>query len=93
MFKKGGKNEYSNYCGITLLRSVGSIYDEVMKCRIEREFLTNDEQSDDKVDRSGTENTFTIWHVSDKRLAQNLETHIVFIDLCKIYESIFRVKL
>lgn len=93
VFKKGNKNECTNYRGITVLNTIGRLYGKVLKTRIEEDFVDLEEQSGFRAGRSCIDNIFILRQVTDKRLAHNLETHLVYVDLSKAYDSVPLVKM
>lgn len=88
IYKKGDRKQCGNYRGITVLCSIGRLYGKILKFRLEMELIDVEEQSGFRAGRSCTDNIFSIRQVTDKRLAHNLETHLVFIDLRKAYDTV-----
>ena len=60
---------------------------------IEEENKDEEEQSGFRTGRSCTENIFCMKQVIEKRNATNQETHLLFVDLTKAYDSILILKL
>lgn len=88
IFKKGNKNECKNYRGISVTSSIGRLYGRIIKNRIEGEMDNIEEQSGFRAGRSCIDNVFCIQQLLEKRKERGRETHLVFIDLCKAYDSI-----
>jgi len=86
--KKGSKKECSNYRGISVTATVGRLYGRILKTRIENEVEFGEEQSGFTAGRSCTDNIFTLRQVLNKRKTRNLETHLIFIDLEKAYDTV-----
>lgn len=88
IYKKGDRKQCTNYRGITVLSSIGRVYGKILKFRLERDLIDVEEQSGFRAGRSCIDNIFSIKQVTDKRLAHNLETHLVFVDLRKAYDTV-----
>ena len=88
--KKGDKNNCTNYRGITILNTLSRVYGKVLKTRIETSYEDQEEQNGFRAGRSCIDGIFSLRQLIDKRLARNLETHLVFIDLEKAYDSVLR---
>lgn len=93
IFKKGDKKNCNNYRGISVTSSLGRLYGRLLKQRIEKEMVNIEEQSGFRAGRSCVDNTFSLRQLIEKRLERNLETHIIFIDLEKAYDSVPLCKL
>ena len=79
--KKGSKTQCKNYRGISVTCSVKSLYGEILKTRLEKTIVDIQEQSGFRSGRSCLDNTFTLKQVLEKRIARNMDTHLIFIDL------------
>ena len=62
----------------------------ILKERIEKEWNVIEEQSGFRAGRSCTDNIFCLRNLIEKRHARNLETHLIFVDLQKAYDSVPR---
>ena len=93
IYKKGDRKKCSNYRGISVTNSIARIYGKIIKERIEKEFHDVDEQSGFRAGRSCVDSIYTLKQAIQKRLAYSMETHLVFIDLTKAYDSIPLMKL
>lgn len=91
--KKGDRKILSNYRGLSVTNSLSRLYGKIIKNRIENEIEDVEEQSGFRTGRSCTDNTFVLRQLLEKRMARNLETHLVFIDLRKAYDSVPLSKL
>lgn len=88
IYKKGDKKVCGNYRGISVTSSIGRLYGRILKKRIEAEYQEIEEQNGFRAGRSCMDNIFTLQQIIEKRVARNLSTHIVFIDLEKAYDNI-----
>jgi hypothetical protein len=88
IFKKGNKQECSNYRGISITSMVGRLYGRLLKDRIGGKIVQLEEQSGFRAGHSCTDNIFSLKKLTEKRNARNLETHLVFVDLQKAYDSV-----
>lgn len=86
--KKGSKKECGNYRGISVTSSVGRLYGKILKNRVEQEFTDIEEQSGFRAGRSCSDNIFIVRQLIEKRVARNLSTHLIFVDLEKAYDSV-----
>lgn len=86
--KKGSKTECKNYRGICVTSSMGRLYGRIIKSRLEENIVDIEEQSGFRRGRSCLDNIFTLKQVIEKRVARNIDTHIIFIDLEKAYDSV-----
>ena len=93
IYKRGNRNECSNYRGISITSSIGKLYERVLKVRIEGEAAEIEEQSGFRAGRSCVDNMFTLKHLIEKRLAKGMELHATFIDLRKAFDSVPLQKL
>jgi hypothetical protein len=55
---------------------------------MEGNIVQTEEQSGFRAGRSCTDNIFSLKNLTEKRTARNLETHLVFVDLQKAYDSV-----
>lgn len=88
IYKKGDRKVCGNYRGISVTSSVGKLYGRILKKRIELEYQEIEEQSGFRAGRSCTDNIYTLQQIIEKRVARNLSTHLVFIDLEKAYDTV-----
>ena len=91
--KKGNRKNCDNYRGITVTSSLGRLYGRILKGRVEREAKEIEEQSGFRPGRSCVDNIFSLKQIVEKRLSRSQESHIVFIDLKKAYDSVPQQKL
>jgi len=85
---KGSKEDCSNYRGISVTRVMSRLYGKVLRDLIEEENKDEEEQSGFRTGRSCTDNIFCMKQIIEKRNATNQETHLLFVDLTKVYDSI-----
>jgi len=64
------------------------LYGKILRDFIEGENKDEEEQSGFRTGRSCTDNIFCMEQVIEKRNATNQETHLLFVDLTKAYDSI-----
>jgi len=69
------------------------LYGKILRDLIEEENKDEEEQSGFRTGRSCTDNIFCVKQVIEKRNATNQETHLLFVDLTKVYDSILILKL
>ncbi|XP_030750155.1 uncharacterized protein LOC115877946 [Sitophilus oryzae] len=69
---------------------MGRLYGSILK---ERVFEEIEEQGGLRAGRSCTDNIFVLQQIIEKRRARNLDTHLVFIDLEKAYDTVPLKKL
>lgn len=93
IFKKGDKKLCQNYRGISVISSMGRLYGRILKTRIESVYQDIEEQSGFRAGRSCLDNIFVLQQIMEKRMARNLATHLVFIDLEKAYDNVPLKKL
>jgi hypothetical protein len=67
---------------------VGRLYGRLLKDRTEGNIKQAEEQSGFRAGSSCTDNIFSLKNLTEKRTARNLETHLVFVDLQKAYDSV-----
>ena len=85
--KKGSRKDCSNYRGISVTSVMSRLYGKIPRDLIEEE-NKDEEQSGFRTGRSCTDNIFCMKQVIEKRNATNQETHLLFVDLIKAYDSI-----
>jgi len=95
LFKKGKRDECSNYRGISLLNSGYKIYAKIITQHFKTilEYILFEEQNGFRTGRSCIDNVFTIKQTIEKRREFNLETHIAFLDLVKAFDRVNRNQL
>lgn len=86
--KKGPRDDCANYRGITVLATIGRLYGRIIRKRIEKEIDIGEEQSGFTAGRSCIDNMFTLKQLIEKRKLVNLETHLIFIDLEKAFDTV-----
>jgi len=82
------KKDCSKYRGISVTSMVSGLYGKMLRVLIGEENKDEEEQSGFQTGRSCTDNTFCMKQVTEKRNATNQETHLLFVDLTKAYDSI-----
>jgi hypothetical protein len=95
LFKKGKRDDYSNYRGISLLNSGYKIYTKIIKQRFKTlsETILLEEQNGFRISRSHIDNVFIIKQTTEKRREFNLEEHLAFLDLEKAFDRVNRNQL
>lgn len=88
LYKKGDRKMCSNYRGLSVTNSVCRLYSKIIKQRIESQVEDVEEQNGFRAGRSCSDNIFCLKQLIEKRSERNLETHLIFIDLQKAYDSI-----
>lgn len=86
--KKGDKLDCSNYRGISVTSTLSRLYGRILRDLIELEYKEQEEeeQSGFRVGRSCNDNIFCLKQLIEKR--SNQETHLMFIDLHKAYDTV-----
>jgi len=69
------------------------LYGKILRDLTEEENKDEEEQSGFRTGRTCTDNIFCMKQVIEKRNATNQETHVLFVDLTKVYDSILILKL
>ena len=95
LFKKGKRDDCSNYRGISLLNSGCKIYANIITQRLKpiSEAILLEEQNGFRRGRSCIDNVFTLKQTIEKRREFNLETHMAFLDLEKAFDRVNRNQL
>jgi sorting nexin-29 len=90
LFKKGKRDECSNYRVISLLNSGYKICAKIITQRFKTilEAILLEEQNAYRIGRSCIDNVFTINQTTEKRREFNLETHIAFLDLEEAFDRV-----
>ena len=93
--KKGKKDEYLNYRGITLLNIFSPLYGKIINFFLEQEFsqLETEEQAGFRAGRSTIDHIFCSRQLIEKRMAVNQPLHLLLVDLEKAYDSVPLKKL
>jgi len=81
-------NPCSNYKGIAVTSVMSGLYGKILRDLIEEENKNEAEQSGFRTGQSCTDNIFCMKQVTEKRNATNQETHLLFADMTKAYDSI-----
>jgi len=92
LFKKGKRDNCSNYRSIRLLSSGYKTYGEIITQRFKTvsEAILLEEKNGFRIGRSCIDNVFTIKQTIEKRRKYNLETHTAFLDLEKAFDRVNR---
>jgi sorting nexin-29 len=95
LFKKGKRDDCSNYRGISPLNSGYKIYCKIITQRFKTtsETVLLEEQNGLRTGRSCIDNVFIIKQTIEKRREFNLETHMAFFDLEKAFDRVNRKQL
>ncbi|KAJ1518927.1 hypothetical protein ONE63_011462 [Megalurothrips usitatus] len=93
--KGGSPTDCNNYRGITLLNTAYKLFTITVKKRLDpyAEAALGDYQCGFRRGRSTMDQIFTLQQILEKRARKKLETHMVFIDFQKAYDSIHRPSL
>jgi predicted phosphoadenosine phosphosulfate sulfurtransferase len=81
-----------NYRGINILNTCYKIYSKILNIKLQsysEEFIT-ETQNGFRKGRSCTDRTFCLKLLFEKRREYNLETHLLFIDYEKAFDSVQR---
>jgi len=90
IYKKGKKDEYENYRGITVLNIFSRLYGKMIKYFLDQEFLQmeTEEQAGFRAGRSTIDHIFCLKQLIEKKMAVDEPLHLLFVDLEKAYESV-----
>lgn len=93
IYKKGDRKDCNNYRGLSVVNSISRVYGRLIRDKIEKEMRDIEEQNGFRAGRSCIDSLFTLKQVVEKRLDRGLQTHVVFVDLTKAYDSVPLMKL
>jgi hypothetical protein len=90
--KKGGKTDYSNYRGMSLLSISYKILSNILLARLTSYAveIIGDHQCGFWRNRSATDQIFYIRQILEKKWEYNVTVHQLFIDFKKAYDSVRR---
>ena len=90
IYKKGDKRKCENYREISVTSTFSRIYGHILAKLVELEYKNAEmeEQSGFRAGRSCIDNIFCITQVIEKKKATNMELHLLFIELTKVYDSV-----
>ena len=85
IYKKGKKDEYNNYRGITILNIFSRLYGKIMKHFLEQEFFParNRRKAGFRAGRSTVDHIFCLRQLIKKKMVVNQPIHLLFVDLEK----------
>ena len=89
--KKGKKDEYENYRGITVLEKFSRMYGKIIKCLLEQEFshIETEVQAGIRADRSTVDHVFYLKQLIEKKPSVVQTLNLLFVDLKKkAYDSV-----
>jgi hypothetical protein len=94
IYKKADPTEAKNYRPITLGSAVDKLYNSVLNARI-LTYLEDNEQLHDgqqgfRPGRSSIDNIYMLKTCLDARCQQKLDTHLLFVDIEKAYDTVWR---
>jgi hypothetical protein len=90
ILKKGDRRDCKNYRGINILNTCCKIYSKILNMKLQsysEEFMT-ETQNGFRKGRSRTDPTFCLKLLIEKRREYKLETHLLFIDYEKAFDSV-----
>ena len=94
IYKKGDKTNPGNYRGITLVRCMSKLFTTVINKRLELFCKNNNSISDAQFGfRKGCSTTDAIYilmSIVQKYLSENKRLYVVFVDMFKCFDSIYR---
>jgi exonuclease III len=97
VFKKGDPTEPANYRPITLGSAIDKLYNLVLNKRImghlEQHNKLHDAQQGFRPGRSAVDNIFMLRTCLDARLQRRMETYVLFLDIEKAYDKVWRAGL
>lgn len=97
IFKRGDPTEPANYRPITLGSAIDKLYNLVLNARLcghlERGGLLHDAQQGFRAGRCAADNIFMLTSCLDARARQGLDTYVLFLDIQKAYDTVWRAGL
>lgn len=97
IFKRGDPTEPANYRPITLGSAIDKLYNLVLNARLcdhlERGGLLHDAQQGFRAGRCAVDNIFMLTSCLDARARQGLDTYVLFLDIQKAYDTVWRAGL
>ncbi|KAF8055086.1 transposon TX1 protein [Scenedesmus sp. PABB004] len=94
IYKRGDPTDPANYRPITLGSAVDKLYNLVLNKRLtdhlEGHGLLHDAQQGFRPGRSAADNIFMLTSCLDARAAQGLDTYVLFLDVAKAYDTVWR---
>ena len=94
IYKKGDKDDPSNYRGITLLSNFGKIFTSILTKRVENwandNNIISDAQFGFRKGCSTTDDIFVLQSLIENFLSLKLRLYCAFIDLKKAFDSVYR---
>jgi hypothetical protein len=95
IFKKGDKQECSNYRGISLLNTSYKIFSKLIQQRLQPyiENVIKEHQAGFCKERSTMDQIYILKEIIAKNWEYNKDTHLLFIDFHKAFDSVSRNKL
>jgi hypothetical protein len=78
ILKKGKKDEYENYIGITVLNKFSRLNGKIIKHFLEQEFpkIETEEQAEFRAGRSTIDHIFCLRQLIEKKMAVNQPLHL-----------------
>ena len=93
LFKKGDREDPSNYRGITLLSVVGKVFCKILNNRLvqvlDKERILHEGQAGFRVNRSCIDNVYTLNELVQGRLREDKQTYAFFLDIRKAYGTVW----
>ena len=94
LHKKGHKDDVNNYRGITLVSCLSKLFTTVLNKRIENFCSDNNSISDAQFGfrkrRSTVDPIFILHSLVQKYLNQNTRLYVIYVDMMKCFDSIYR---
>ena len=94
LFKKGDKEDPGNYRGITLLNVVGKVFckvlNEMLVTYLDRGQVLHEGQAGFRVKRNCIDNLYTLNEIVQGRLKEGKKTYTLFLDVQKVYDTVWR---
>ena len=94
LFKKGYKADPGNYREITLLSTVGNIFCKILNDRMgtmmEKEDKSSEGQAGFRPNRSCVDRVYTLGKIIQGRKDAGLPTYCFFLDVQKVYDTVWR---
>jgi hypothetical protein len=92
VFKKGNKQDPINYRGSSILSTCYKIYSKILNKKLQKysERFISEGQNGFRIRRSCTDATFCLKLLIEKRREYNLDTHLLFLDYEKAFDSVQR---
>ena len=93
IFKKGDREYFGNYRGITLLIVVGKVFCKILNNRLvqclDKEGALHEGQAGFRLNRGCMDNVYTLNEIVQGRLREDKKTYTFFLNIQKAYDTVW----